>query len=131
MLTKRKALEKTIEMWSWLAENPDKNKSDYFYCNGIEETPEQLCYCCEYNPISCYYCPIQNWAYNDDEDVCKCDLPRGTYELWRDSSTQEDAKKYAQKIVLLAKKSLINLANKDYIVIDNKEYDISSFKKYS
>ena len=86
MLTKRKALEETIALWSWLAENPDKDKED------ATEEPElrhiakytHVCPCCEYTSqyhddlLNCYECLV--WG-NPDLDY-GCESGEGTYAGW-------------------------------------------------
>lgn len=88
MLTKRKALEKTIEMWSWLAENPDKDKEDFFEFKNISNIPYSECYCCEFDGIwgNCRNCPIINWNYDADNNmvvVDRCTNSGSAYGIWR------------------------------------------------
>ena len=35
-------------LWSWLADNPDASKEDWPGWEGVEDTPAQLCYACQY-----------------------------------------------------------------------------------
>lgn len=75
-MTKREALEKTIEMWEWIADEcidrrRKVNKFEYFSHIGLDKNhqPVNQCFLCEFaknkHPESskCFYCPITKWAH--------------------------------------------------------------------
>ena len=72
-LTKEKAIKEHRKMWRWLAEHPDKNKSDYFELMGIDDSDlYNRCFLCTYaeaemerqqvdDYVGCNYCPL-DWG---------------------------------------------------------------------
>ncbi len=107
-LTKKEALEKTIEMWTWLAEHPEAEKKDYFKENNISNRPICDCYCCQYaleiNAKSrCRYCPA--WF-----DTNGCYVDNSPYFKWRyEKDSKSKRTKYALEIVALAKEKIKEL----------------------
>ena len=76
MKDKRIAVLKTIEMWKWLRDNPDKNKNDYFREHNI--------------PLSlilggCYLCEV--WRNDNCWFYKKCSCPLSTAKLQCDIGT--------------------------------------------
>lgn len=100
-LTKKEALEKTIEMWMWLAEHPKAS-----------DVPVHDRYCCEYgeqiykDDISkCAICPI--WT---NGMVIGCLWKNSPNFKWRyDAHSKSKRTKYALEIVALAKRRLEEL----------------------
>lgn len=135
MLTKRKALEKTIEMWSWLAENPDKDKEDFFEFKNISNIPYSECYCCEFDGIwgNCRNCPIINWNYDADNNmivVDRCTNSGSAYGIWRSAIVSTKTKQQAaRRIAELAELELNKLKKANVDLVEIKEgfysyYDI-------
>ena len=137
MLTKRKALEKTIEMWSWLAEHPDKDKEDFFEFKNISNIPYSECYCCEFDGIwgNCRNCPIINWNYDADNNmvvVDRCTNSGSAYGIWRSAIVSTKTKQQAaRRIAELAELELNKLkkANVDLVEIKEGFYYSLSFVK--
>jgi len=87
----KKAIEKSIEQWTWLAETgkkkqdwPEWEKYDDVSCN---------CFLCEYNEgtdtdESCGACPLYKKFGN-------CENEETPYMNWLYAKTPEDRKKYA------------------------------------
>lgn len=111
-LTKKEALEKTIEMWTWLAKHPEVEKKDYFKENNIKDVPVHDRYCCEYgeqiykDDISkCAICPICTNGM-----VIGCLESSSPYFNWRhEAHSKSKRTKYALEIVALAKEKLEEL----------------------
>ena len=103
MLKEKEALEKTIDMWHWLFENPFMSKRDYFENKKlVESTPNCLCYCCQFalerycdeknkniatiesmSKEICKYCPIPDWGGDeDDESIPNCEALASPYKKW-------------------------------------------------
>lgn len=95
-LTKKKAIELSIELWTWLAET-GKEKEDWPSWEQYGETTCE-CFLCEYsdrhptavNPYVCYAsCPYYQrfgCCYRDKEP----------YDLWLCAKTARTRKKYAK-----------------------------------
>ena len=96
-LTKKEAIELSIELWTWIAET-GKEKEDW---PGWEESGgqhaecHQDCFLCEYTITKmggCYSCP-----YYTMYGLChEIDTP---YYNWTDADTKEDLKRYAQEFL--------------------------------
>jgi hypothetical protein len=125
-LTKEKALEMCVELWSWLAENPTKEKSDWPGWEGKKkEGYWNGCPCCEW--MTRNY-PDWKWAGPREWeerciDSCPIKWPGGfcesnsdtPWERWieledpRNAQEIRDRKKAALDLVKLAKRSLKEL----------------------
>ena len=117
-LTKRKALELCIELWTWLAKHPGNEKDDWprLMCNE-GDIPDMAndCPCCGYAypkgdcvDDSCPHCPLKDyWPGGSCE-------PRNTVALspWREwvsamaDSDMPTVVKAAKAIARLARKAL-------------------------
>ncbi len=96
-LTKKKALELSIELWTWLAET-GKHKYEW---NGWSKYGNIFhdCFLCEYG--------IKQSTIEADEcDLCSyyqrfgyCCLHPSPYTNWDDALTTEEHKKYAQEFL--------------------------------
>lgn len=131
-LTKRVALEGCIELWDWLAENPECHKCDWSGWGqdvGDNWDPtykdygsiSSYCFACEYGfriarksgklTSRCDYCPLE-WTGT------YCTSPESEYDLWaiarrnycsgKDSS-RKSVIKHAKAIADLARKALWKL----------------------
>lgn len=100
MLTKKEALEKTVHMWRWIAEECEKrkraiSKKEYFEYHNISDIPLSRCYLCEYQyQFKVHTCLIKKWNLEDDDCLgggCCC----GDYEFgdYRDGFYDNDYKK--------------------------------------
>ena len=128
-LTKKEALEKTIEMWTWLAEHPEASKKDYCKENNIVNRPFCGCYCCQYaseqnsllpnteNKIRCGHCPIWNVSnlcttYNSpyySYHSAHWHQKLGPQMRYTTELSYRNKTKYALEIVALAKEKLKEL----------------------
>lgn len=121
-LTKRRALELSIEMWKWIAET-GKLKGDYLCKQGKGRPPFNDCYLCEYtaqgvkDDFNCDLCPVQNWTKTVDgaAPCCSSGSPYNDYECYMDDANDGDdeakqiVKESAVKIVALLEEALKNL----------------------
>ena len=119
-LTKQRALEVCIEMWDWLAENPDKQKH-----HAIEELnldSDELggynCSACAYEDQMresitckglvakrvCHYCPM--WTGKE-----KCNSSTSPYHIWLVNSAYSLRSEAAKDIANLAREKLAKLQN--------------------
>ena len=110
-LTKRKALEECIKMWTWLSECPGADKDDYFMEMEINDKPHSDCYCCEYainnwGFRNCNCCPIWEGAANPRDG---CSHPDSPYYKWCNTEIKKGHKQYSKDIVKLAQKALDEL----------------------
>ena len=101
MLTAKKALRITRELWTWLARHPDKQKEDW---PGWEKYGEMVCGCplCEYrneHDLTCIKCLVVNWGH------FVCYEKPGLYYKWNVARTPETRSKYAWGIVTLVKEA--------------------------
>lgn len=60
-LTRERAIAEHRKMWNWIADETEKlkrkvEKSDYFNAMGIDDIPDNECYCCEFNVYHPDYC---------------------------------------------------------------------------
>jgi hypothetical protein len=103
-LTKRKALEITVELWTWLAETGSDQKSDWPGWHEYGEM-EADCALCEYDAQranDCQHCPLLGkWRY-----AKYCYWDGSPFEDWDIEDDATLRKLYAQEIVDLCKKEL-------------------------
>ena len=91
MDNKKTNREKCIEMWEWLAENPDLDKGDYFTMKGINRMlrPNGYCYACQEvrdvygNEASCGCCPIDWTGFGCGGG---CQRQGSVYDAWEEGS---------------------------------------------
>lgn len=101
-LTARKAVELSIELWTWLAESGEDKEDwpEWEFNGGRYAEVHNDCSLCEYDePEDCEACP-----YHAKYGSC-CVCP-GPYGEWVWANTQEDRKKYAKKFLKQLKKIL-------------------------
>lgn len=100
-LTERQAVEKSIELWTWLAET-GKNKNDWpkWECMG-GQYPDVMshCFLCEYNdrnggdyPENCFFCP-----YYAEYGSCK--EGKSPFSKWCVVETTAARRKYARRFL--------------------------------
>ena len=106
------AVVKTIKMWEWLRDNPDRSKQDYLEPLGIYQLIKHgcfLCYCwmgfgegecVDSNRYGCSNCPL------DNKIAKKCFAGNSAFKSWKWSERPKTKAKYAQIIVDLCKKWL-------------------------
>lgn len=91
-------------LWNWLADHPDKSKTDYFVLNNITEIPYDYCYACDYDieaeiPVRrCCNCPLIGWGAE------RCYNIDGLYDEYLDTllaQDEEEGRKVALKIANL------------------------------
>ena len=105
MITKKRALGITRQLFIWLAEHPDKEKIDW---TGWEKYGymSSLCACCQYindHDLTCEGCPIDWASKGGSRKVMPCLLNNNSpYGKYRYADTTEDRSKYALEVVALA-----------------------------
>ena len=96
------------KLWNWLAENPDKEKTDWpewVYNEGHTHSVTVDCFACDYADEmrgKCGACPLI-WPVNSDGQA-RCDLRGGLWEMWasiRPSKRSKNRVKYALQIANL------------------------------
>lgn len=114
-LTRREAIERTRDMWNWIANKTLEceiivGKLDYFKENGIKDIPNCACYLCEYGGESenkCKRCPLEFLKNNNDEIIPCCD-DDSPYRKWYYVGVFDEdyrlAAKYAREIANLPEK---------------------------
>jgi hypothetical protein len=114
MLTKRMALEQTMELWCRLAEYPDLSKFEIAEDMGIGDYLH-CCPCCEFTNLNhlhnCDKCPIWGKYYRVyPESSAVCEEYGMPYDNWLTSRITLKSKsiqsKYALDIVYLAEAAL-------------------------
>jgi hypothetical protein len=110
----REALEKSIVLWDWLAENPGKGKGDGLAaCFPLEPLPLYACFLCEsvkytLTPLGsdvpdCKLCPV--WPTTDEDDR-GCEAEGSPYQAWVNHHRNDTA---ARAVANLCRKALENL----------------------
>lgn len=69
-LTREQAIAGHRKMWNWIADETNRlkrkvEKSEYFNAMGIDDIPDNRCYCCEFvirNQFRCKYDCIIDWG---------------------------------------------------------------------
>jgi len=113
-LTKKKAIEITIELWKWLDEKPLAPKTSWPGWKKYDYL-ESGCSCCEYvirktRNRRIYkkcedFCPLYElWPYERQEssegvtNMVPCMNLKSPYRKWEFSSTRDNRSKYAREI---------------------------------
>ena len=109
------ALEKSLEMWKWIASNPEKDKLDYLDSIGVSdiEMPQNCCYLCELCleetkdsrgvdrgfVIHCEDCPVI-WGVGkqDKVDSIYCEYSSSPYKQWGKAKDLESKSRYASEV---------------------------------
>lgn len=99
-LTRNEAIDRTIELWTWLAET-GKGKFNWpqWICNeGVYREVEVGCFLCEFarqsgNDGTCKICPYKK-AYG-----ILCDDDGEPYVKWCDAKQSRTRKKYAKEFL--------------------------------
>ena len=118
MMTKKEALEKTRNMWWWIAEECEKqkrviNKKKYFEYHNIsnDDIPHNKCYLCEYQKQhDVTFCLLEKW--NLEENYCGnccCEFEFGDYYNSCDDDDYKKCAKAANAIANLAEMELERL----------------------
>lgn len=87
-MKQKSSKQKCLEMWEWLAENPEKSKNDYRnYLHDKNKLDEyETCWACVEAAFECSNCPI-----TFPEGSCLKDS--SCYQIW----DREDDKKYPNR----------------------------------
>jgi len=110
-MDKREALEKSIILWDWLADNPEYSKLQGInICFPVGPLPLYNCFLCEsvkYKQgnqywADCKKCPV--WPTVDEDDG-GCEAEGSPYQAWVDYNDCEAA----QAVADLCRKALENL----------------------
>jgi hypothetical protein len=124
-LTKKKAIEITIELWKWMEQNPDKNKQDWPGWR-VYDYADCGCSCCEYTKRktrnvtidkNCEeFCPlIMLWPYKRDISSdgitirMSCEQDQSIYAKWSQSHFKKNKVKYARELWQSAERILEKL----------------------
>jgi len=92
--------KKTIKMWEEIAKKNLDDKMDTKLCQ--KHSPYLDCFLCEwYSPADpdCGECPMFKYFQDDKGGSCGCMNQLSPYAKWCNSSTEDDAKKYAKEFV--------------------------------
>ena len=94
-LTKKKAIELSIELWTWLAETGENKNEwpEWKRHGGQYEECEHDCFLCKYDDCNCGKCP-----YPKHYKVL-CDDDGTPFSRWFDSRTKQGRKKYAKQFL--------------------------------
>ena len=99
-LTKRKALEITRELWTWLAETGGPWKGDWPGW-AVYGKMEHDCPCCEYDwrakGVLCSRCPL--YPRGDPNYAYMCSLPGEPYKRWSEEVSIKGRQDQAQQMV--------------------------------
>jgi hypothetical protein len=108
----REALEKSILLWDWLADNPGEHKHDgLFALFPGEPRPLNNCFLCEsvsyvdddgYEATDCTRCPVWPNPYH----LSNCEEIDSPYSIWLDNKCHESA---ARDVANLCRKALWRL----------------------
>lgn len=89
------------EMWTWLSENPKKEKKDWpgwDWNEGIIDTKVNLCFACDYGYTACSSCPLLWPKVKGEGRVCHSG---GLYEKWVTGENAETRTRLALQIANL------------------------------
>lgn len=138
-MTKKEALEKSLEMWTWLMEQA--LQGNYYYkSKWFKETGNSFvysqCYLCQYtysNDLACSSCPIKEWSKRNSENCCSEGSP---YKLWLDGFKLLDVEKYkaiGEKDILQGTIGMVDLLEKALLELKVKELqeEIDNLKRGS
>lgn len=117
-LTREEAIEKTRNMWNWIADKTEERgiivrKWNYFRENviDIDDIPASECYLCEYGEqygvydTKCKYCPLK---FTSETNAFGCLNNDSPFNKWNkvsfDCGDYELAAKYAREIANLPEK---------------------------
>jgi hypothetical protein len=119
-LTRKKAIELCIELWTWLAKTGAKRKDDWPKWEEYEKSSDEYilnsCWFCEYNERQknrynidieddCRYCPWDKIFGVNNESAYGCqEAENSPYDDWRWAKTTESRKKYAKLFLAQIKK---------------------------
>ena len=120
MLTKKEALEKTVHMWRWIAEECEKrkravSKTEYFkYCVGVNY-PMVNCYLCEYQyQQDINTCLIKKWNLEDNH--CRAGCFDYEFKDYCNGFKDDDYKKCAK-----AANAIADLAERELKKLENEK----------
>jgi len=119
-MTLKESLELCLEMWTWLAENPQARKREFLLAHPEYPNLFNQCACCHYagltydsKDVRCTNCPLYG-QWGELADLCH---EAGSFWVgWCDAQADKDlvAVKYnALGIVNLCKENLARLNNKE------------------
>jgi hypothetical protein len=113
-MTKREALKICIELWTWLAENPEEDKKNWpgWITHGKMEL---TCPCCEYVGALDRFsnkcevkCPV-SWGFKESGSYYPCCHSKSPFTRWKYSKQNKTRTKYALQVVQLAEYALAKL----------------------
>jgi hypothetical protein len=101
-VTRKKAIELCIELWTWLAKTGSKNKKDWPGWKKYKICSVWDCFFCDYamkkaetglSDEACSYCPL--WDNKKNEAIRSC-VRNYAYGKWVEARQIRTRKKYAK-----------------------------------
>jgi len=127
-MTKQQALQICYDMWSWLAANPEKEKTDWLTLNPQIEKLNSQCSCCEYvsrlrantsNGMNCNLCPLVNFwkqhglsfdiEYRNKKAVYQDYCMSSVYNEWHHSAGNHAQRQRLAELIANAAKHELDL----------------------
>jgi hypothetical protein len=102
-LTRKKALEICVELWTWLSQDEARYKEGWPGWRKYGHMTNR-CPCCEYHAGHKYrdVCPIWGKCWNNKDQI-SCIADNAPFHRWCISRDAESVKAAAQEIAMLAK----------------------------
>jgi len=99
-ITKVEALQRTIELWEWLAQTGNETKWDWPGW-GKYQRVENNCFLCQFAE-RCALCPLyRHWGR-----ATLCTDNNSPYFLWEDTNSKKERQRQASRVVKLCKNAL-------------------------
>lgn len=131
-ITKKEALEKSLEMWTWLM-NQALQGDYYEKYQWFKRTNHSLitafCFLCEYvesNGLTCSSCPIKNWSNlgSCSDKVIKCRGEGSPFQQWETGMILKEfrqCKAYAEQYIIEGAAGVVNLLEKAILELKIEE----------
>ena len=118
-LTLKVAIEESIKLWSFLSEDGNRTKEDYFDIEDADEILNAGCFLCEFvkriSPVesnmkvacTVYNCPLK--------EIHLCGFAAGgsSFSRWFDNTNKKEREQAAREILKALKKALKKLKETD------------------
>ena len=125
-MTPREAIEATIKMWRWIAEDGRRDKSEYFELYDIDEPEENECFLCDIwvgecsEPFHESNCPLDTSEHH-------CSKRYSPYGIWGNSGDNRIDEMMALRIAEICEDSSTNVLSQ-FDMKKDKLYQISKSK---
>jgi len=90
-MNKEEALDKTIQQWQMMVDNPTISKREAYTILGGLITSHS-CFLCDYTYSDCFYC-IQWRIVDTSKKIKNCLHSRSPYKIWAEDQSKENAMK--------------------------------------